>query len=118
MLRRLAFFVVPLLFTSCAYLVPRPIANVPVTHIAMFDGAGTLVDPSHNVEPDKHWLFRHYPPPKDAAKSREDILDDMIKNAPVVNGKRQLLLYIHGGMKFQVSSVENAAEHPARMATS
>ena len=110
MLRRLAFFVVSLLFTSCAYLVPRPIANVPVTHIAMFDGAGTLVDPSHNVDPDKHWLFRHYPEPKDPAGARKAILDDMIANAPMVNGKRQLLLYIHGGMKFQVSSVENAAE--------
>jgi pimeloyl-ACP methyl ester carboxylesterase len=108
MLRRLAF--VPLLFTSCTYLIPRPIENVPVTHIAMFDGAGALVDPSHNVEPDKHWLFRHYPPQKHAASARKAILDDMIANAPVVNGKRQLLLYIHGGMKFQVASVVNAKE--------
>jgi hypothetical protein len=105
MLRRCAF-ILPLLFSACATTIP----NVPTTHIAMFDGSGTLVDPTHNT-PDGGHSYVHPYPLLDAAQAadyRRKLLDSAMANAPVVDGKKQLLLYVHGGMKFQVSSVRNA----------
>lgn len=96
----------PLLFAACGSMT---IPNVPTTHIVMFNGAGTLVDPSHNRDDGSHSYFHQYPPVTDVPAYHKALIDDALANAPVGgDGKRQILIFVHGGLNFQVSSVQNA----------
>jgi hypothetical protein len=86
----------------------------------MFSGAGNLVDPTGNVRctgqpPElcqgEHYALRPYKElSADAAASyRARLIADVKARAPIVNGKRQVLLYVHGGLNTQRGSVERAA---------
>lgn len=104
-----------LLFAGCATNIP----DVPTTHIVMFSGSGNLVDPTGNTActsraglcKGKHSSLKNYVQlsSRDAARYRADLLADAAKNAPIVDGKRQLLLYVHGGLNTQVGTVKHAA---------
>jgi len=105
MSRRCAFLMFFLL-TAC-----KTITNIPTTHIVMFDGSGRLVDPAY--APDHHYSYLHQYQPLDEPKAiayRKALLDDAMAHAPVVNEKHQLLIFVHGGLNFQVSSVVNATK--------
>src|SRR5689334_20746546 len=95
---------------------------VPTTHVAMFSGAGNLVDPTGNVGCQngktppcngKHYPLRPYKELSltDAAKYRQALLEDLVANAPrdPQTHKRQVLLYVHGGMNTQRGTVQHAA---------
>jgi len=104
-----------LALAGCASTIP----DVPTTHIVMFSGSGNLVDPTGNTAcasaappcNGKHLRLRNYRqlPPDAAARYRAALLADAAANAPLVDGRRQLLLYVHGGLNTQVGTVEHAA---------
>lgn len=100
--------------TGCAVQL-----QVPETQIVMFSGAGNLVDPTGNVSckpapapcHGRHTLFRPYRELQgDAAKEyRARVIADAKARAPIVDGKRRLLLYVHGGLNTQRGTVSRAA---------
>lgn len=100
-------------FTGCS-----SIPQVPTEHIVMFSGRGNPVDPTGNIgcadEPapcnGSHFWLTTYP------EMKRDRYDDYLSNlfeamkhdAPVVNGKKRLLIFIHGGLNTQVGTIERA----------
>src|SRR5262245_19885208 len=103
------------LLTGCS-----SIPQVPTEHILMFSGRGNPVDPTGNIgctdEPapcnGSHFWLTSYP------EMRRDRYDTYLSNlfaamkrdAPVVDGKRRLLIFIHGGLNTQVGTIERAAD--------
>ncbi|MEK7349438.1 MAG: hypothetical protein AAB177_01095 [Nitrospirota bacterium] len=102
-------------FTGCS-----SIPQVPTEHIVMFSGRGNPVDPTGNIgcadEPapcnGSHFWLTTYP------EMKRDRYDDYLSNlfeamkhdAPVVNGKKRLLIFIHGGLNTQVGTIERATD--------
>jgi pimeloyl-ACP methyl ester carboxylesterase len=113
--------------------------NVPTTHIVMANGRGNPVDPTGNVDcrdkpdscQDSRSESRHVwvPPveyrqmdrgaqgaglPAHSPGSYEVYLkalfEDLVKNAPTKNNKKQILIFIHGGLNTQVGTVERAVD--------
>ncbi|MGH7260460.1 MAG: hypothetical protein ACREI9_07230 [Nitrospiraceae bacterium] len=125
---------VVLAVAGCATLT-----NVPTTHIVMANGRGNPVDPTGNIgcrdKPDsckdakgesRHlWLMpveyrqmdRRAPGtslPDHSPGSYEAYLkalfEDLVKNAPTRNNKKQILIFAHGGLNTQVGTVERALD--------
>ena len=125
---------VVLVVAGCATL-----ANVPTTHIVMANGRGNPVDPTGNIgcrdkpdsckdakEESRHlWILpveyrqmdRRSPganPSDQSPGSYEAYLkglfEDLARNAPVKNNKRQVLIFAHGGLNTQVGTVERARD--------
>ena len=120
--------------SGCATL-----SNVPTTHIVMANGRGNPVDPTGNIgcrekpesckdakEESRHlWILpveyrqmdRRSPvinPSDHSPGSYEAYLkalfEDLVKNAPTRNNKKQILIFAHGGLNTQVGTVERAHE--------
>lgn len=103
------------LLTGCS-----SIPQVPTEHILMFSGRGNPVDPTGNIgcadEPapcnGSHFWLTSYP------EMRRDRYDAYFSNlfaaikrdAPVVGGKKRLLIFIHGGLNTQLGTIERAAD--------
>ena len=96
------------------------IQQVPTDHIVMFSGRGNPVDPTGNIgcanEPapcnGSHFWLTSYPEMK---RDRYDayltnLFEAMKREAPVVGGKKRLLIFIHGGLNTQVGTIERAAD--------
>lgn len=96
------------------------IPQVPTNHIVMFSGRGNPVDPTGNIGcADKpaacngsHFWLTSYP---EMERDRYDaylsnLFEAMKRDAPVVGGKKRLLIFIHGGLNTQVGTIERAAE--------
>ena len=93
------------------------IKQVPTDHIVMMNGRGNPVDPTGNIgcanEPPcngSHLWLTSYP---EMQRDRYDtylstLFDAMKREAPLVNGKRRVLLFIHGGLNTQVGTIERA----------
>lgn len=97
--------------------------SVPTQHIVMFDGRGDLVDPTGNIRcksknknelcNGKHFLMKNY---HDFHDSEDDIkyynsLINSLKNhraSYTSPPPKKILIYIHGGLNTQVSTVERA----------
>ncbi len=103
-----------LLAAGCRTLPP-----VPADHVVMVDGRGRLVDPTGNVGcregqalcRGRHSYLVPYRPLGTAAT--EAYLDRVVaalrRHRPGPDGRRHVLLFIHGGLNTQVGSVERAA---------
>jgi hypothetical protein len=92
---------------------------VPTEHILIFSGRGNPVDPTGNIgcadNPPCHgshfWLTSY---PEMGSDRYDAYLSDLFKamkhDAPVVNGKKQLLIFVHGGLNTQVGTIERATD--------
>jgi pimeloyl-ACP methyl ester carboxylesterase len=95
------------------------IKQVPTEHIVMINGRGNPVDPTGNIgcadEPPcngSHYWLTSYP---EMQRDRYDtylsaLFDEMKREVPLINGKKQLLIFIHGGLNTQVGTIERAAD--------
>ncbi len=95
------------------------IPQVPTEHIVMVNGRGNPVDPTGNIgcseEPapckGSHFWLTAYP---EVSRDRyaaylSELFEAMKERAPVVNGKRRVLIFVHGGLNTQVGTIERAA---------
>lgn len=105
-----------LIVLSIAALVGcSSIREVPSKHIVMINDRGNPVDPTGNFWcTDKppcngsHLWLASYPEMQRNmyATYLSALFDEMKSKAPVINGKKQLLLFIHGGMNTQRGTIE------------
>jgi hypothetical protein len=95
------------------------ILQVPPEHIVMINGRGNPVDPTGNVgcaeEPapcdGSHFWFTAYP---EMTRDRYDaylskLFEAMRRDAPMIDGKKRLLIFVHGGLNTQVGTIQRAA---------
>jgi pimeloyl-ACP methyl ester carboxylesterase len=102
-------------FTGCS-----SIPQVPTEHIVMFSGRGNPVDPTGNIgcadEPapcngSHFWLTTYHEMKRDRYDDYlSNLFEAMNHDAPVVNGKKRLLIFIHGGLNTQVGTIERATD--------
>jgi len=93
---------------------------VPTEHIVMVNGRGNPVDPTGNIgcadEPapcnGSHFWLTAYPEMERGLYNvyLSNLFEAMRRDAPVVDGKRRLLIFIHGGLNTQVGSIKRAAD--------
>jgi pimeloyl-ACP methyl ester carboxylesterase len=93
---------------------------VPRENVVMVDRTGVPVDPTGNTGCKKdgflcegrHSRFRLYPPIEKAnyEKYTQDILDALGRQA-TSGGKKKILIFIHGGLNTQLSTVERAVSY-------
>ena len=95
------------------------IPQVPTEHIVMVNGRGNPVDPTGNIlcadEPapcngSHFWLTEYHEMERSLYKTYLSSLFEAMRDAPESNGKKQLLIFIHGGMNTQVGTIERAAD--------
>jgi len=96
------------------------IPQVPTEHIVMFSGRGNPVDPTGNIgcadEPapcnGSHFWLTSYPEMKRGPYQDylSKLFEAMRRDAPVVDGKRRLLIFFHGGLNTQVGTIERAVD--------
>lgn len=116
---RILMFALMSIISGCA------IPNVPHRNIVMFNEYGRLLDPTGNVgceQPPALCNGRHLtiiPYDELSQSNREKYLDDLfanvIDNAPVIDGKKRLFIFAHGGLNTQKASVESATNLFDRM---
>ncbi len=95
------------------------ILQVPTEHIVMINGRGNPVDPTGNIgcaeEPapcnGSHFWFTAYP---EMTRDRYDaylskLFEAMRRDAPMIDGKKRLLIFVHGGLNTQVGTIQRAA---------
>ncbi len=102
------------LLTGCS-----SIPQVPTEHILMFSGRGNPVDPTGNIgcadkptpcDGSHFWLTDYHEMDRSLYKDYlSKLFDAMRRDAPVVDGKRRLLIFLHGGLNTQVGTIEQAA---------
>lgn len=114
---RLAILSLALLLSSCTYTIK----NVQTKHIVMFNSAGHLIDPTGNrdcnTDPEtnlcngRHLNTRPLPeipdPFDDAYRLR--VMAHMAEAPFQEDGKRRVLIFVHGGLNTQVAAVERAS---------
>jgi len=94
--------------------------KVPAEHVVMFNEDGKLLDPTGNVgcaTPPRlceggHFTMLPYFELQEEQRVPyvKNIVTNLIEKAPTVEGKRRLLIYVHGGLNTQKGTVERASE--------
>jgi hypothetical protein len=95
------------------------IPQMTTEYIVMINGRGNPVDPSGNIggaeEPapcnGSHLWLTAYP---EMTRDRYDaylskLFEAMRRDAPTIDGKRRLLLFVHGDLNTQVGTIKRAA---------
>jgi pimeloyl-ACP methyl ester carboxylesterase len=94
------------------------IKQVPTEHIVMIGGRGNPVDPTGNIgcagtppcNGSHFWLTSYPEIPRDRYDNYlSTLFDAMKRDAPLVNGKKRVLIFIHGGLNTQLGTIERAA---------
>lgn len=95
------------------------IPQVPTEHIVMINGRGNPVDPTGNIGcahesatcNGSHFWLTSYPEMERSEYKTylSKLFEAMKREAPVVDGKRRLLIFIHGGLNTQLGTIERAA---------
>ncbi len=111
----LCIFLTLFFLAGCAGL-----GRVPTEHIVMFDKRGDAVDPTGNIMCEKgselcngkHLGMLVYRDLKEEEESKyiKDLLEELVNKAPIRDGKRQVLIYTHGGMNTQKGTVARAVD--------
>lgn len=96
------------------------LGTVPAAHVAMFDKRGALVDPTGNAGCTEagelcngsHVPLRRYRAfgEDDRQRYLQDLFAELKAQAPVKDGRRQLLLFVHGGLNTRKSALKRAVE--------
>src|SRR5262249_36005304 len=98
----LGIVTVLLVFVGCTFPT-----RIPTEHVVMFDSDGSPVDPTGNIGERRHSNLLPYPKMPEVDYSRYlDVLFEQIQQRPHAAGTRRVLLFVHGGLNTQVSSLE------------
>lgn len=99
-----------LILTSGCITIQKEM-TIPTQHVVMFDSDGKPVDPTGNVALNRHTDL--WPYPQMSQGKYEEHMDNVfahISKHPLEDGKRKILIFIHGGLNTQVDSLNHIME--------
>ena len=112
MRRVVATCLIALLLSGCRTVIREPI---PVERIMMMNSTGKVVDPHGNIgcvegtPCTTHTKLRGYPELREETVLHVQDIITGLRMHPARDGKKRILIYIHGGLNTGVGSIQRAA---------